>query len=169
MTCGMWSERVDAWLAGTLNDADARTVEEHAAGCPLCEARLEAGNHLGRLPRDIPPPPPLRFLTMRAVARRRVRRIWRRLAVGGSAVAAVALLVLIGRPPTRSIRELPAAGAEPLARAHARPEFAALDAAERDIEKALRAQPGDPDLNEALTRIRHQRAAIQQLVLAAKS
>jgi predicted anti-sigma-YlaC factor YlaD len=169
MTCGMASERLDAWLAGTLNDADARTVEEHAAGCPSCEARLEAANHLGRLPREISPPPPLRAVTMHAVARRRVRRNWRRLAVGGSAVAAIALLLLIGRPATKSARDVPRAGAELVARTHARPEFAALDAAERDIEQALRDQPGDPDLNEALTRIRQQRAAIQQLVLEAKS
>jgi anti-sigma factor RsiW len=169
MTCGMSSERLDAWLAGTLNDADARVVEQHAAACWSCEARLEAANHLGRLPRELSPPPPLRALTLHRVARRRAHQNWRRLAVGGSAIAAIALLLLISRPATKSAGDFPGAGTELLARAHARPEFVALDAAERDVEQALRDHPGDPDLNEALTRIRHQRAAILQLVLEAKS
>jgi anti-sigma factor RsiW len=169
MICGMSTERLEAWLAGTLSDGDARIVEQHAASCPSCEARLEAATDLGRLPREISPPPAVRALTMRAVARRRARRTWLRLAVGGSAIAAIALLLLISRPATKSASDFPGAGTELLARAHARPDFAALDAAERDVEQALRDQPGDPDLQEALRRIRHQRAAIQQLVLEARS
>lgn len=169
MTCDMSSERLEAWLAGTLDDADARIVEQHAATCPSCEARLEAANELPPLPRELLPPPALLASTMHAVARRRARRTWLRLGAGGSAVAAMALLLLTSRPASKSASDFPGAGTELLARAHARPEFAALDAAERDIEQALRDQPGDPDLQEELTRIRHQRAAIQQLVLEARS
>jgi len=84
-------------------------------------------------------------------------------------VAAIALLLLVSRPASRSASDFPGAGTELLARAHARPELAALDAAERDIEQALRDQPGDVGLQQDLTRVRHQRAAIQQLVLEARS
>jgi len=169
MTCDMSPQRLEAWLAGTLNDADARIVEQHAATCPSCEARLEAASRLRPMPRELPLPPALRASTLRAVTRRRARRTWLRLAGGGSAVAAIALLLLVSRPASRSASDFPGAGTELLARAHARPELAALDAAERDIEQALRDQPGDVGLQQDLTRVRHQRAAIQQLVLEARS
>lgn len=169
MTCAMSPERLDAWLAGTLNDANAREVELHAAECPVCGPLLEAAGLPGRLTPEISPPPTLRDHTLRAVARRRRASNWRRVAVTATAIAAVALLMLIFRPTTKSARDFPGAGTELIAIAHARPEFAELDAAEHDVERALRDHPEDRGLSDALTRIRRQRDALRRLVVEAKS
>jgi anti-sigma factor RsiW len=169
MTCDMSSERLDAWLAGTLNDAEARAVEQHAAECPACGLRLEAGSRPEQLLRELPPPPALRAVTLRAVAQRRAAARWRRFAAGASVIAAIALLLVISRPATKAASSVAGAGTELLARTHARPEFAQLDAAERDVEQALRDHPEDPELTDALTRIRRQREALQRLVIEARS
>ena len=168
MTCAEFAERFDAWLAGTLADADARAVEQHAAECAACGARLSAVSRLGAVSREIPPPPALREITLRAVAQRRAIARWRRMAAGITAVAAIALLFLISRPTRKSASDFPGASTELIAMAHARPELADLDAAERDVEHALRDQPADRALTGALTRIRRQREALRRLVTQAK-
>jgi hypothetical protein len=168
MTCAEFAERFDAWLAGTLTDADARAVEQHAAMCAACGARLSAVSQVGAISREIPPPPALREITLRAVAQRRAIARWRRMAAGITAVAAIALLFLISRPTRKSASDFPGASTELIAMAHARPELADLDAAERDVEHALHDQPADSALTGALTRIRRQREALRRLVTQAK-
>ncbi len=169
MTCAEFAERLDGWLAGILSETDARAVEQHAAECASCGELLEARNRPLDLPREVMPPPALRGITLQAVARRRRLRSWRRGLLSAAGIAALALLTLLSRPRVKSASDFPGAGQELLARAHARPEFGELDAAERDIERALRDHPGDADLTEALQRIRRQREELQHLVSQVRS
>jgi predicted anti-sigma-YlaC factor YlaD len=167
MTCAEFNVRYPAWLAGTLSDVDARAVEQHAAECVECGARLDASSRLGALSPEIAPPAELRAVTLRAVAQRRAAVRWRRTASAIAALAAVAILVVVEWPRNRPASESPVPGREVLAVARARPELAALDAAERDVERALRAAPADSSLASDLVRIRRQRDAMQRLVAEA--
>jgi len=146
-----------------------RALEHHAAACAGCYARLDAASSLGSIARPVPPPPALRTLTLAAVARRRTMVRWRRLAVGVTGIAAVALLAIMSRPDTKSASDFPGAIKSLEAMEHARPSFATLAAAERDIEAALRQQPDDRDLNDALLRIRRQHEALSRMVREAGS
>ena len=40
MTCRRFREQLDELLAGTLSDAERRSMEEHAAACEACAAAL---------------------------------------------------------------------------------------------------------------------------------
>jgi hypothetical protein len=111
----------------------------------------------------------LRAMVVAAVARRRTLVRWRRLAVGVTGIAAIALLAVMSRPATKSASDFPGAVKSLEAMEHARPSFATLAAAEHDIEAALRQQPGDQDLNDALVRIRRQREALSRMVREAGS
>lgn len=164
MTCAEFNDRLPAWLAGTLSDADAQQLEQHAAECVPCGERLEVASRTELPPRELPPRPSLREVTLGAVAQRRAAARWRKVGAGGAAIAAMALFLLISRPATKSASDFPGAGTELLARARARPEFAALDAAEHDVLEALKQQPADTSLAVDLVRIRRQRDALQRLV-----
>jgi len=54
MNCRTVEERLDAWLDGELDPAQARSMKLHVRGCPVCSAKLaELGslfNALGALP-----------------------------------------------------------------------------------------------------------------------
>ena len=169
MTCAELALRIDAWVAGTLSEADALALEQHAAECVACYARLDAASSLDTLSRRVPPPLTLRTLTLAAVVRRRTMVRWRRLAVGVTGIAAVAVLGIMSRPATKSASDFPGAVKSLEAMEHARPAFATLAAAERDIEAALRQQPDDQDLNNALLRIRRQHEALSRMVREAGS
>jgi hypothetical protein len=169
MTCADINARLAAWFAGTLSEVEARAVEAHAAGCATCGPRLDAASRLGELRREITPPVGLRDATLRRVAERRAAARWRRRAAGVAAVAAIMLLVVLARPGQKSASTLPPADPALLAMAHARPELAALDAAERDVQVALQEHPDDEALAATLQRIRRQRETLQRLVTEAKS
>ncbi len=164
MTCEEFREDFEAWRAGTLTEADARTLEQHAAECSVCGAELDRLSTVGRLSREVAPPPSLREVTLRAVSQRRAVLRWRRAGTGIAAVAAIAFFIVITRPGGSSHPGIPGPANELIAVSRARPELAALDAAEQDVEKALREQPGDSGLAGDLLRIRHQREAMQRLV-----
>jgi anti-sigma factor RsiW len=164
MTCTEFSKRLDAWLAGTLTEADARAFEQHAAECSACGVQLDRVSGISALSREVAPPSSLREATLHAVAQRRAVLRWRRIGTGIVAVAAVALFIVISRPGGSSNPGIPGPPTELIAVARARPELAALDAAEQDVEKALREQPADSALAGDLLRIRRQRDAMQRLV-----
>ena len=169
MTCATFDRQFDAWLAGTLDEAGAREFERHAAECPACGTRLEAASRTGSLPRDIAPSPMVRDATLGVIARRRRARHWRQLATGTAAIAAAAAITVMVIPRAKSATGLPRVDAERLASARARPEFAELDAAERDVERELQDHPDDAGLTASLARIRRERDALQRLVLEARS
>lgn len=169
MTCADTPQRIDAWIAGTLTEADARAVEQHAAGCVTCYALLDAASSFDTLPQRVEPPIALRAMIVAAVARRRALVRRRRLAVGVTGIAAIALLAIMSRPATKSASDFPGAIKSLEAMEHARPSFATLAAAERDIEAALRQQPGDQVLSDALVRIRRQHEALSRMVREAGS
>ena len=122
-------------------------------------------DELGRqLPREIAPPAYVRDATLGAVARRREVRRWQRAGLSAVGIAAVALLAIMARPRQKSASDFPGAGRVLLANALARPEFAELDQAERDLEAALQAHPNDNELSEDLLRVRRQRDALRQFV-----
>ena len=164
MTCSEFSERLDAWRAGTLSEANARALEQHAAECSACGAQLDIVSGVGVLPREVAPPASLREATLHAVSRHRTVLRWRRVGAGSAAVAAVAFFIAITRPGVTSIPALPGPPARLIAVTRAQPELAALDAAELDVERALREQPADSALIGDLLRIRRQREALQRLV-----
>jgi hypothetical protein len=117
-----------------------------------------------QLPAEIAAPAHLRDATLRAVARRRTLRRWQRIGSSAAGIAALAFVVLMIRPREKQGAPAIHAGKDLVARARAQPDFAEIDAAEQDIEAALKSQPGDADLAIALTRVRRQRDALQQLV-----
>lgn len=119
---------------------------------------------VGSLPLEIAPPPSLRAATLRAVAREKAVRRWRRAAGTVAAVAAMVVLVIALQPRRKSASDFPGAGRELLARDHAKPDFEALDNAEQEITTALRQQPEDAQLTAALSRVRRQRDALRQLI-----
>lgn len=41
MTCAEVDDRLDAWLHGTLSDADGRALDEHLAACTACRAYVD--------------------------------------------------------------------------------------------------------------------------------
>lgn len=52
MTCRRFREQLDELLAGTLSDAERRSMEEHAAACEACAAALRDARR-----RSTPQPP----------------------------------------------------------------------------------------------------------------
>jgi hypothetical protein len=60
MTCQELDDRLDAWVDGTLPDAERREVETHLAGCPGCRAEerqlRQLLAHAAALPRSVSPP-----------------------------------------------------------------------------------------------------------------
>jgi hypothetical protein len=169
MTCEELAQRLEAWRAGTLPELKARAMEQHAAECVTCYARLDAASRFESMSRRLPLPPVLRQSTLGAVRSARRARTLRRVAVGTTAVAAMAILAIALRPASKSASDLPGATKNLMAIDHARPAFAALDAAESDVQDALLDQPDDPDLTDALARIRTQRDELSRVVSEAGS
>jgi len=128
------------------------------------DEQFEEVEGVGSLPLEIAPPPALRAATLQAVGRSRSHRRWRRASGMIAAVAAIVILAISLQPRRKSASDFPGAGRELLARAHAERSFTQLDAAERDITVALRAQPDDQQLAEALARVRRQREALRELI-----
>jgi len=119
---------------------------------------------VGTLPREIAPPPALRAATLEAVRRARRAGRWRRTVGAVVAIAAMVIVAIALQPHRKSASDFPGAGRELLARDHAKPDFDALDQAERELTSALQRQPDDAQLNAALARVRRQRDALHQLI-----
>jgi len=169
MNCAEWDRQLEAWLTGALPERDALEFERHAAECAACGERLDQLSRVSGVPRDIAPPGTLRSATMRAVAARRPAARIRRTLGALAGIAAVALLAMLLRPARKSASDFPGAGQVLMAMEHARPEFAELDAAERDLVRALSDRPEDPELASSLARVRRQREALRELVQQARS
>ncbi len=163
MTCAELDLDIDAYLRGDLDDQRATELELHAASCARCEAVLDAATIPGVMP-DIAPPPTLRADTLAAVQRARTahgRRRWT-LPVGVAAAAVLVLMVL--QPAPKRAADNPGNPVTSIAESRARPELAELDAAERELNAALQAEPDDADLRGYLAAVTARRAALTRLV-----
>ncbi len=117
LTCYRVRRRLDAYLDGALGETDARWTERHLAGCPSCqgEAReLRAVKALVAEVAAVPDPDWTGFFPgiVRGIEddRRsvpvpasRARRFWPQWAMGGAALASVALAFVLwqgGRAPS---------------------------------------------------------------------
>jgi anti-sigma factor RsiW len=105
---GHIADRLNAWLAGSLPEADAAQVRAHLASCPACEEErrlLEASRAVLRpLPAGDPRPWFATKLAARAaeIRPRPVGAPWWRVAFGGGLLAAaVAAVVLVVVPVPR--------------------------------------------------------------------
>jgi putative zinc finger protein len=164
MNCADVAGRVDGWIAGTLSDTDARDLERHATECAACAARLESAPALPELPATIAPPAALRAATLARVAARRRAVGRRRFVLAVSGIAAVVVAAIAVQPRGKSAQDFPGAGKVLLAMKRAKPEFAELDAAERDVAAALATTPGDALLVAARQRLQRERELLQRLV-----
>ena len=194
--CDDLDRSLDDYLAGSLSESEAVALETHAASCARCEARLEAAT---RKPVEFSAalPATLREDTLRAVAaarggssRQAVRplRVPWKWAGGITAIAAAALVYVVTQraDPTQpslidSTRN-PAVATAPdtevssreravarLADQEAQSEFAALDAAGKELEEALAAAPTDRELRAYLSSVRARRDELARRVKAATS
>lgn len=179
MTCDDLRQALDAYRAGTLDEARSVALEEHAASCADCESLLEEAT-AGLLPAFAPAlPATLRATVLHAVAaRRRARRTieWRPVS---ALVVAAALVAIIVRPttqvtpPSLSDTAVVASSVVPARMADAdeiaRSEFRALDDAARELQAALARTPDDAELAAFLRRVNDQRAALRRQVQDARS
>lgn len=194
MSCDDLDRALPDYLAGALSEREALALERHAASCARCEARLDAAT---RRPVSLELPDALRDGlrkdTLRAVASSRTARsasrtwMW---AGGVTTMAAAALVFIVMRGTIPSdgspgavdsargpdavfadMDEVPARArvAARLADQEARSEFAALDAAAREIEAALAAAPADRELRAYLSSVRARRDELARRVKAATS
>jgi len=94
MNCDAARDLIDPFLAGTLDAAGRRDLEEHLATCPACRETLEDATALrpatAALPRSIDPPHDLWPAITRRLSRRAARPRWQI-----AALAAAAALVLM--------------------------------------------------------------------------
>jgi anti-sigma factor RsiW len=88
--------RVTAYVDGALAAADRPQVEAHLAGCPRCQAQVDAERMLASAVRGLPAPPLPHGLAAR-VRRRSRRPVLLRRRVWLPALAAMLVLVLWGR------------------------------------------------------------------------
>jgi hypothetical protein len=194
--CDDLDRLLDAYLAGTLPESEAVALETHAASCARCEARLDAAT---RRPVDLSAalPATLREDTLRAVAVARgasPRRAARTMRVpwawagGITSIAAAALVYVVTqrveptRPDVIDSTRRPVVATAPdtevpsrervaarLADQEAQSEFAALDAAGKELEAALAAAPADRELRAYLSSVRARRDELARRVKAAAS
>jgi hypothetical protein len=89
--------------------------------------------------------------------------------MGITSIAAIAIVAIMLRPATKSATDFPGAIKSIVAIERARPAMAALQAAENEVEDALRETPDEQDLIDALARIRLQRDELSRMVREAGS
>ncbi len=181
MTCQDLDARVVAYLAGELSRTDAELLEQHAAECAACEVALDLATQRTPITNVLMPPMALRQATLAAVAARRARTSSRRQWVGAALLGAAAGVVfwIVPQRPTRPESATVMSGIdtsartdstpERLAATRARPEFEALDSAAQELQRAIEASPGDPQLRAFLASVTSQRSELQRCVQAAKS
>ena len=168
MTCAELDMALETYLRGGLDASRTLALETHAAGCNRCAQVLDARTRVTLAPLAVEPPAELRagVLTTIRAARRRGR--WRHVTVA-AAIAAAAVVVLVSRPTPKQATDAPGAASTALAAERARPEFVALDEAARELEAALRADPGDAELRAFLATVHERRAALARLIRDAAS
>lgn len=169
MNCADVDRRFAEWLAGSLSEAEARALEAHAVGCDACGDRFEAATRQAALPGTLAPPPALRAEVLGAVAQLRARRRRAKWWATASGIAAVLFIALVSQPRRKQASDVDYGAAILFAMDRARPEFAALDAAERDLVAALKEAPADRGLAQALEDVRRHRTELQRLIREAKS
>jgi predicted anti-sigma-YlaC factor YlaD len=96
MTCTELRNHFDAYIEGTLSEADAAALESHLDQCLACQEALEVRDRalgaVDRLPRSITPPADLwPGIETQLVSRRRLRG---RTALPGWLLAAAAILLI---------------------------------------------------------------------------
>ncbi len=168
MTCNELDLVLESYLRGDLDLGGVSAVETHAAGCTRCERLLDARTAVALSPLIVAPPAEVRPAVLSAIREARWRRGWRR-AGGLAAVAAAAIMLLMAQPNRKRASDVPGGASILLAAERARPEFAALDQAARELEAALRAQPNDPELQAFLASVHARRAALSRLIRDAAS
>jgi anti-sigma factor RsiW len=97
MVCENWAEKLDAYLDGELEVAEAREVSEHLRGCASCAAesvmRVQQKRALQAAGRRFQPDPAFRARIQKSIAPRK-SRAWNRLWF--PALAGAMVLVLVG-------------------------------------------------------------------------
>ena len=117
LTCYRARRRLGAYLDGALDDADARWIERHVAGCTSCQGEVGQLRRVKALVAEVaavPDPDWAGFFPgivrgieddrrrVAPVPTRRVRLAWPQWAMGGAALASVALAFVLwqgGRVP----------------------------------------------------------------------
>jgi anti-sigma factor RsiW len=94
--------RVTAYVDGALSPDDRLPFEAHIAGCPRCQAQVDAERMLASAVRSLPPPPLPHGLAAR-VRRRSRKPVTLRRRVWIPSLAAMLLLVLLGRGSSRFV------------------------------------------------------------------
>lgn len=168
--CHDLDRQLAGYLAGRLDDTTATALEVHAGGCERCATLLEERTQLDlRLPREIPPPAGVRERVLRharfAPVRSSPSRWWIPAAIAASLLIAFTLL----RPTPKSAMIPRSADPAAIAAARADGELARLAAARREVEAALRADPGNAELEAALVRLDGQRRQLENIVLEFES
>ncbi len=196
--CGAVDAALTDYLAGRLRERDAERLEAHAAGCARCERVLELGTRIPIADFTPPLPDAVRGPVLAAISARphstqsrtAVARIasWRWPITGGALLAAAAAIFFARSSSTSELRtestrasiDSPAMApsyngnaamesASRLASDQARTEFESLDAAAREIERALQSSPGDAQLRAYLSAVRARRGELMQRVKEATS
>ena len=181
MTCHEFDTRLAAYAAGTLGDADATAMERHASECDTCAVQMERLPHIPMSTFAPSLPADRRATTLMAVATRRAQRARTRWLGVAGALAAAALVVTISLPGpgpghrgavTSATNDTAPQGemtAAQIAAAHAATEFEAIDAATRELQRALDAAPADQELRAFLASVSAQREQLQRRVRDART
>ena len=194
MTCREFETQIASYMDGSLSEAKALSVEEHASTCAVCDARLEGLSVRSTAGFAPAMPAELREQTLAAVAARRARgntvtgtkvqapRVRpMRWAGAVAALAAAAVLLVIARPREKQAQRIYAdssrvgvvlsdtTSSAGLADDRARPEFTALDDAARELRAALATSPDDPQLRDFLATVHARRAELERRVKDARS
>jgi anti-sigma factor RsiW len=168
MRCNELDAALASYLRGELDSARTLALETHAAACERCERLLDARTTVPLRPLAVEPPAEVRSVVLATIRDARRRGRWRRLG-GAAAVAAAAVVVLVSWPAQKEATNIPGEMSVDMAAERARPEFAALDEAARELEAALRAAPDDRDLQAFLATVNERRAALARLIQDAAS
>jgi anti-sigma factor RsiW len=152
MTCPEMDERLDAWVDGTLPEAERETVSGHLAACVSCrvdERQLrELRAHASALPRSIAPRRDLWPGIAREIERRKAwswpRLVtWQPLLAVAAAVVVALGAVFFGQPAATPVQTVVVPGADAGSRYALRPAAASSDpgvaAMERDYQDAATA------------------------------
>lgn len=168
-TCHDLRHQLAEYLAGRLDDATATTLEEHAGDCQPCASLLEARTRLVLgLPTEVDPP-----TEVRAAVMARLTPVAGRPPGRWMLPAALAATLLIGfalaRPTPKRAMVPRTADPAAIAAARADGEFERLATARREVEAALRDDPGNTELEAALARLDGQRRQLENIVLEFES
>lgn len=156
------------YLAGRLAEADAEALEAHAGSCERCGALLEAATRLELdLSAAVAPPPEIRAAVLGQLHPRRLPT--RRWLVPAAIAATLVIGFALTRPTPKSAMIPRSANPAAIAASRADGEFDRLATARREVEAALRVDPGNGELEAALVRLDDQRRRLERLVMEFES